>query len=74
MLDARNCTEEAYNYAMTKANIDVTMIPTNTLYILYTKYKADSVRLKSTDKHLADAARQRKKIYWKELTRRKTES
>ena len=56
MVDARNCSEEAFKYAMHKAYADVTTIPTNTLYILYTKYKTDSVRLKSVDRRLAAEA------------------
>ena len=58
---------------MHKAYADVTTIPTNTLYILYTKYKTDSVRLKSVDRRLAAEAKKKKAIYWDELVRRKTE-
>ena len=73
MVDARNCSEEAFKYAMHKAYADVTTIPTNTLYILYTKYKTDSVRLKSVDRRLAAEAKKKKASYWDELVRRKTE-
>ena len=74
MLDAQNCTKEAFNYAMNKSDDDVTTIPTNTLYILYTKYKSDAVRLKSTDRNMAADAKKKIAVYWNELVRRKTEA
>lgn len=74
MLDARNCTEKAFNYAMNKADADVRTIPTNTLYILYTKYKADAVHLRKIDRNMASEAKERKKMYWNELVRRKTKA
>ena len=54
-------------------NKDVDKIPTNYLYILYTKYKAEAVKLKAVDQLKAAKARERKQKYWKELYRRKTE-
>ena len=54
-------------------NKDVDKIPTNYLYILYTKYKAEAVKLKTVDQLKAMEARERKKKYWNELYRRKTE-
>ena len=54
-------------------NKDVDKIPTNYLYILYTKYKAEAVKLKAVDQLKAAEARKRKKKYWNELYRRKTE-
>ncbi|MBT9841493.1 hypothetical protein [Blautia sp. MCC283] len=74
MLDAKNCTEEAYKYAMNKSEADVTTIPTNILYILYTKYKSDAVKLRRTDRCLAADAKKKKTVYWNELARRKTEA
>ena len=39
MVDYRNCTDNMFNSAMAMKNKDVDKIPTNYLYILYTKYK-----------------------------------
>ena len=71
MVDYRNCTKDAFNYAMSKKDEDVTTLPMNILYILYTKFKSDSVRL--SDSRLVADAKQRKTLYWNELYRRKTE-
>ena len=72
MLDAKNCTKEAYNYAMNKINEDINRIPTNSLYILYTKFKTDAVMLRNADNEAANEARRKKALYWNELVRRKT--
>lgn len=53
---------------------DVTAIPQNVLYVLYTKYKSESVKLSATNRVLASDARRRKNMYWKELCRRKMEA
>lgn len=73
MLDFRNCSTETYDYAMRKKDSDVTAIPQNVLYVLYTKYKSESVKLSATNRVLASDAR-RKNMYWKELCRRKMEA
>lgn len=73
MVDYRNCTDNMFNSAMAMKNKDVDKIPTNYLYILYTKYKAEAVKLKAVDQLKAAEARERKKKYWNELYRRKTE-
>lgn len=72
MKDFRNCGNEAYNYAMSKeaANCALETIPTNVIYILYTKYKSDSVRFSSSDR--GDIAKKKKQLYWNELYKRKT--
>ena len=72
MVDYRNCTDNMFNRAMAMKNKDVDKIPTNYLYILYTKYKAEAVKLKAVDQLKAMEARERKKKYWNELYRRKT--
>ena len=71
MVDYRNCTDNMFNSAMAMKNKDVDKIPTNYLYILYTKYKAEAVKLKTVDQLKAMEARERKKKYWNELYRRK---
>lgn len=71
MKDFKSCTQKAYDYAMSKKDADVSTIPLNILYILYTKFKSDSIHL--TDRKLAADAKQRKIKYWNELYRRKTE-
>lgn len=43
MVDYRNCTDDMFNRAMAMKNKDVDKIPTNYLYILYTKYKAERI-------------------------------
>lgn len=73
MVDYRNCTDNMFNSAMAMKNKDVDKIPTNYLYILDTKYKAESVKLKNVDQLRAAEARERKQKYWNELYRRKTE-
>lgn len=73
MVDYRNCTDNMFNSAMAMKNKDVDKIPTNYLYILYTKYKAEAAKLKTVDQLKAMEARERKKKYWNELYRRKTE-
>lgn len=45
MVDYRNCTEDMLNRATAMKNKNVDKIPTNYLYILYTKYKAEAVKL-----------------------------
>ena len=47
-------------------NKNVDKISTNYLYILYTKYKAEAVKLKAVDQLKAAEARERKKKYWNE--------
>ena len=74
MLDFRNCSTETYDYAMRKKDSDVTAIPQSVLYVLYTKYKSESVKLSATNRVLASDARRRKNMYWKELCRRKKEA
>ena len=49
MLDYRKCTEESYKRAMASKDKDIRRIPREYLYILYTKYKADAVKLRSVD-------------------------
>lgn len=71
MLDYRNCTPETFNYAMSKKDADVSTLPMNILYILYTKFKSDAIHL--SDKRLAADAKRRKNMYWDELYKRKTE-
>ena len=55
------------------SNKAVDKIPISYLYILYTKYRAESVKLKTIDQLKAAEARERKQKYWNELYRRKTE-
>ena len=73
MVEYRNSTDDMINRAMAMKNKDVDKIPTNYLYILYTKYKAEAVKLKAVDQLKAAKARERKQKYWKELYRRKTD-
>lgn len=61
-----------FNSAMAMKNKDVDK-PYKYLYILYTKYKAEAVKLKTVDQLKAMEQRERKKKYWNELYRRKTE-
>ena len=61
MVDYRNCTDDMFNRAMAMKNKDVDKIPTNYLYILYTKYKAEAVKLKAVDQLKAAEARKEKR-------------
>ena len=62
MVDYRNCTDDMFNRAMAMKNKDVDKIPTNYLYILYTKYKAEAVKLKTVDQLKAMEAQKKNKI------------
>lgn len=73
MLDYRKCSEESYKRAMASKDKDIRRIPREYLYILYTKYKADVVKLRAVDMEKALEAKRRKQMYWNELCRRKTE-
>ena len=73
MVDYKNCTDSMFKRAMSMKNKAVDKIPINYLYILYTKYRAESVKLKNVDQLRATEARERKQKYWNELYRRKTE-
>ena len=73
MLDYRKCSEESYKRAMASKDKDIRRIPREYLYILYTKYKADAVKLRAVDMEKALEAKRRKQMYWNELCRRKTE-
>ncbi len=73
MVDYKNCTDSMFKRAMSMKNKAVDKIPISYLYILYTKYRAESVKLKTIDQLKAAEARERKQKYWNELYRRKTE-
>lgn len=57
MLDYRKCSEESYKRAMASKDKDIRRIPREYLYILYTKYKADAVKLRAVDMEKALEAR-----------------
>ena len=73
MLDYRKCSEESYKRAMASKDKDIRRIPREYLYILYTKYKADAVKLRAVDMEKALEPRGVNRMYWNELCRRKTE-
>ena len=56
MVDYRNYTDDMFNRAMAMKNKDVDKIPTNYLYILYTKYKAEVEKILSRSPYIRQNA------------------